>query len=271
VKIVCVGDCGIDHYLPGGEQLIGGITANVARHARDRFRAEDSVTIVSCLGNDEAAVRVRAAFARSGIDCLWQERRGLTPVQFIEVQPDGERRFVRYEAGVLPAFEFSAPQLTAIRTSDLLVAPVYVQIVDLYERLMAVPTNGLVAIDFADFLGHPDFTLLERHLGTIDIAFFGLSTAERAVIDRLAGLASTHETLIVVTLGAAGSVAFRHGDTWTRPAAPVTAVVDTTGAGDAYAAAFLAAYCGGTDVGEAMQAASRAAALVVGRPGSYSA
>jgi fructoselysine 6-kinase len=271
VKIVCVGDCGIDHYLPGGEQHIGGITANVARHARDRFRADDSVTIVSCLGNDEAAVRVRNAFAGSGIECRWQERPGLTPVQTIEVQPDGERRFVRYEAGVLAAFEFSGPQRAAIRASDLLVAPVYVQIVDLFERLMAVPTRGRVAIDFADFLGHPDLTLLERHLGSIDIAFFGLSTAARPIIDRLGALASSHDTLFVITLGAAGSVAFQHGARWECPATPVKAVVDTTGAGDAYAAAFLAAYCAGAGVGEAMQTASRAAALVVGRSGSYPA
>jgi len=271
MKVICVGDCGIDHYLPGDELHVGGITANVARHIRDQLPEEDTVIVVSCLGNDRGADLVRAAFQNTGIDCLWQTDEGATPVQHIEIQPDGERRFVGYEAGVLAGFRFSDRQREAIRTSDVLLAPVYAQIVDLYDRLMTEPAGGLVCIDFADFLDHPDFDLLERHLAGIDIAFFGLSADLSTAIDRLASLARRHDKLFVVTLGAAGSLAFRGAETHRCQAEPVAEVIDTTGAGDAYAAAFMARYCADADIPAAMHNASRLAAEVVARAGSYPA
>jgi sugar/nucleoside kinase (ribokinase family) len=61
MKVVCVGDCGVDHYLPSGEQRFGGITANFARHARKEFRADDEIHIVSCIGDDDGV----AIFRRS--------------------------------------------------------------------------------------------------------------------------------------------------------------------------------------------------------------
>jgi len=55
MDVVCVGDCGIDHYLPSDKLYFGGITANVARHAHDCFPAKDRIRIVSCVGDDRGA------------------------------------------------------------------------------------------------------------------------------------------------------------------------------------------------------------------------
>jgi sugar/nucleoside kinase (ribokinase family) len=271
MNIVCVGDCGIDCYLPSGEKHIGGITANVSRHARDQFPTTDEVVVVSCLGDDQDAERVRTAFRGTSIECLWASRPGATPVQYIEVQPDGERRFVGYEAGVLPDLEFTQAQRAAIRSSDLLIAPVYEQIVDLFNRLMAVGTRGKVAIDFADFLEHPDFGLVEAHADRIDVAFFGLSPDRSAEIERIAGLARACNGLFVVTLGAAGSIAFDREFAHECPIERTGVVVDTTGAGDAYAATFLAHYVHGADIPESMRQAARIAARVVAGSGGYPA
>ena len=271
MKIVCVGDCGIDHYLPSNEKTVGGITANVARHARVQFPDSDEIVLVSCLGDDEGAARVHDAFDGADIVCLWSTLAGSAPVQYIEVLPDGERRFVRYEAGVLADFSFDAAQREAIESSDLMIAPVYLQIVGLYADLMAVRTHGLVAIDFADFLEHPDFSLLEDHIDNIDIGFFGLSPDKSAEINRIASLATDYDKLLVVTLGKAGSVAFHGIRQVEQPAVPLERIVDTTGAGDAYAAGFLSRYCHGRPVEEAMAHAAQVAASVVSGPGSYPA
>ncbi|MCY7339076.1 MAG: adenosine kinase [Sphingomonas bacterium] len=56
----------------------------------------------------------------------------------------------------------------------------------------------------------------------------------------LTDLAAKVDTL-VVTRGAEGATAISHGERITIPAAPVTKVIDTTGAGDLFAAGFLAA------------------------------
>lgn len=268
MDVLCVGDCGVDHYLPSNERFFGGITANVARHARRLFPADDVIRIVSCIGDDDGATIVNAGLAKSGIDCHMSRLPGRTPVQYIEVQSDGEKKFVRYDEGVLRDFRFDPSQILLIADSDLMVAPVYLQIVGLFDTLMSIETRGLVAIDFADFLQHPDFSLLERYIERIDIGFFGLTPDDSDAIERIAALAAQHDKLFVVTLGAHGSRAFAGSQQFGCAAMSVSQVVDTTGAGDAFAAAFLACYCHGGGVSAALQAGAKAAATVIGVRGS---
>jgi sugar/nucleoside kinase (ribokinase family) len=78
--------------------------------------------------------------------------------------------------------------------------------------------------------------------------------------------------LLVVKRGAAGAeAATRHGDYWTASAKPA-AVLDTTGAGDAFLAAFLASYIKGASVpiclARGVEAGSKATEFFGGRPGS---
>ena len=267
MKIVCVGDCGIDLYQPSGERRVGGITANFARHARDLFPSEDSVQIVSCVGNDEGGDVVLGVLRNTAIDCDIERLDGMTPTQWIEVQPDGERFFTRYDPGVLAAFSFDDDRRKIIGDSDLLVAPVYLQIVGVFDSLMSIETNGLVAIDFADFLEHPDYELLKRHLDPIDIGFFGLRPDEN--LEPLQAIAKEAGKLFIVTLGEAGSVALSAGDRIDCPADVVASVVDTTGAGDAFAAGFLSQFCHGGDVASSMACGASVAARVVSQHGAY--
>ena len=267
MRVVCVGDCGIDRYVPTGKHFVGGITANFARHARSVFTPEDEIVIVSPLGNDAEAAVVRSALESTDIDCRFSELDGSTPVQYINVRDDGEKEFLRYDEGVLRDFELQADEIEAIASSDLLVAPVFLQIVELFEGLMQIRTNAKTCVDFADFAEHPDFALLERHLDRINVGFFGLTESDGEIIERLAALARARDRLIVVTLGAGGSLAFHGERRFRQDAVPVGRVVDTTGAGDAYAAAFLGRFCHGGNIAEAMTAGAAQAAAVVQRPG----
>ena len=72
----------------------------------------------------------------------------------------------------------------------------------------------------------------------------------------------------VVTLGARGSLALIGGQTF-RAAAPAITPVDTTGAGDAYIAGFLAARLNGASVPKAMAAGHTCAAACCGHPGGF--
>ena len=268
MNVVCVGDCGVDVYLPSGERRFGGITANFARHARREFRADDEIHIVSCIGDDDGAEFVRSSLAATDIECHLSAIPGTTPTQYIEIEPDGEKNFVRYDAGVLNDFVFSQEQREIIAGSDLLVAPVYLQIVDLFSELLSIETRGLTAIDFADFLEHPNFALLEDNIDKVDVGFFGLSVDDAALIERIASMAAEHDKLFVITLGADGSRAFHGAEEYRCKAVPVSEVVDTTGAGDAYAAGFLSRYCHGADVETSMRRGAELAATVVAKIGA---
>ncbi len=269
MNVVCVGDCGVDHYSPSGERHFGGITANFARHARNQFSENDQIHIVSCVGSDEGADLVLSSLENSGIACHIERLPGATPVQYIEIEPNGEKLFVRYDEGVLKRYSFGPDERSIIARSDLLVAPVFLQIVDLFDNLMNIETAGLTAVDFADFHLDPNFALLQRYIDRIDIGFFGLSADDESTIVRVAEFAERFEKLFVVTLGAHGSRVYRHGQRFDCPSVDVDRVVDTTGAGDAYAAGFLAAYCHGNGVEKAMSKGARIAAKVVGHCGSY--
>jgi fructoselysine 6-kinase len=268
MKVVCAGDCGVDRYLPSGDEYFGGITANFARHAKQQFHEDDHITIISAVGNDSGAELVLSSLEDSGIQCRISRLVGATPVQFIEIKPDGEKSFVRYEEGVLRDFQFGDDDKRIIAGCDLLVAPVYLQIVGLFDELMSIDTAGTTAVDFADFVQHPDFDLLERHIDSIDIGFFGLSVNDTGTIEHVAELASQHRKLFVVTLGADGSRAYSGEGQVDCAAVAVDRVVDTTGAGDAYAAAFLDRYCHGSGIEDAMIAGAELAADVIQRPGT---
>jgi len=85
--------------------------------------------------------------------------------------------------------------------------------------------------------------------------------------DCLGALSSKVRTL-VVTRGAAGAVAVENGERAEIRAARVERVVDTTGAGDLFAAGFLAGRCRGRDLKASLETGALAAAEVISHFGA---
>jgi sugar/nucleoside kinase (ribokinase family) len=79
-------------------------------------------------------------------------------------------------------------------------------------------------------------------------------------------LAARHR-VVALSLGADGALWAEAGEVVHRPARPA-AVVDTTGAGDAFTAGLLAAWLAGAGPADALDAGLARAAVVVGRPGA---
>ncbi|OLZ68400.1 sugar kinase [Streptomyces amritsarensis] len=92
---------------------------------------------------------------------------------------------------------------------------------------------------------------------------------EGAGAARAAAALSRRVPLVVVTLGPAGALVAERGRITAEVAAadPAEAVVDSTGAGDAFTGAFLAARLDGADPPDAARAGCRAAAQAITRPG----
>jgi sugar/nucleoside kinase (ribokinase family) len=117
------------------------------------------------------------------------------------------------------------------------------------EGVLGMIEGGMVDVLFAN----EDEALLLASAGDLDGA-----------LAKLSSLVST----LVVTRGAAGALAIERGNQVQINAVPVDKVVDTTGAGDLFAAGFLAARCRARPLDRCLEAGAQAAAEVISHFGA---
>ncbi len=270
MRITGVGDCGVDRYVNRGFDRPGGITLNFAVNAKRLFPASDQVGVVTALGTDPEAGLVRRALGAFALDSCISTIEGATSIQYIDRQASGEKIFVRYEEGILGAYRIGAREREVIAASDVLMAVVYSQVEGFFHSVMESPSPGLRAVDFTDLAGVTGGVgIVERYLECFHVGFFGLSWADASMIDHLERLARIRGRILVVTLGAEGSMALGGRERIECAAVPVPRVVDTTGAGDAFAAGFLREYCESRRISNSLAAGAREAAVVVQRVGAF--
>jgi sugar/nucleoside kinase (ribokinase family) len=82
-------------------------------------------------------------------------------------------------------------------------------------------------------------------------------------LDECVAMLSRHVTTVVITRGAQGAIAVGNGERAETAAAPVERIVDTTGAGDLFAAGFLAGRCRGRPLKDCLEIGSIAAAEII--------
>jgi sugar/nucleoside kinase (ribokinase family) len=108
--------------------------------------------------------------------------------------------------------------------------------------------------------------------GCIDLLFMNdhealQLTGTRDLGEALATLTDKVSTL-VITRGERGALGLKDGLRVEIPAAPVARVVDTTGAGDLFAAGFLTAHCLGHDLRKCLSTGAIAAAEIISHFGA---
>lgn len=117
----------------------------------------------------------------------------------------------------------------------------------------------------ADFLD-----LIDK--GLIDILFSNeaeiQSLAQVDDFDAAVAKIAPRVPLLIATRSEQGAVAVQDGRRFTAPAAPVAQVIDTTGAGDLFAAGFLTAHVEGKPVEECLKLGAMAAAEVISHYGA---
>ncbi len=102
-----------------------------------------------------------------------------------------------------------------------------------------------------------------------DLDFVFINEAEAKALRLYPSPDVLPKTALVVTLGEKGSMIFARGRRLKVGAFPVENVVDTTGAGDVYAAAFLTRYLETGDLVESAKFASAAGAIAVTTAGGF--
>ncbi|SIS91936.1 sugar kinase [Insolitispirillum peregrinum] len=289
-RIAALGECMLElRQGPGGLVLgFGGDTLNTAVYMARLGAAVDYVT---ALGDDGHSAQMVAAWQAEGVGCQHVLRLpGRVPgLYMIETDPTGERRFL-YWRDSAPARElFTLPQTPALQQALMSCPMLFLSGISLAiwgeqgrAQLFAFldryrQAGGRVAFDtnwrprlWADrtqaqaayqaMLQRTDLALP----GEEDLsALYGDQGAE-AVMARVAAFGISE---IVLKLAQPGCLVRWGGQQVAVPAVSGVQVVDTTAAGDSFAAGYLAAR---RTVGPADAAAvgARLAAVVVAHPGA---
>jgi 2-dehydro-3-deoxygluconokinase len=270
--------------LPGGllQRGWGGDTLNTAVYLA---RLGANVDYVTALGDDPWSSEMLAGWAAEGIGTsLVQRLPGCLPgLYVIQTDPSGERRFLywRDSAAARLLFDHLDPRtLTAFDVFYL--SGITLSILDdagravLLQALTEARARGARVVFDTNFRprGWPDPALARRlydHLfgladlvlaSSEDLCLLHGSNGEAALL-RHAG-----ETEIVLKLDQPASRVFHAGTEHAVQAPPVACVVDTTAAGDSFAAAYLAARLGGAAPEDAARAGHILAGAVVQHSGA---
>jgi sugar/nucleoside kinase (ribokinase family) len=251
----------------------GGSAANVAAHAA----ARTPTRFIGRVGDDGAGRTLEAALAASGVDVRVQ-RDGRTGAVVLIVAPDGERTMFPDRAAAAELHGVDPGWLDGITwlhvpTYGLEHEPMRGEV----RRLvgLARERGARVSID-ASSTGLLDGLGVERVLGWYDdlrpdVLFANENEAQLLGVAGGGPVAASVARRLVVKHGPQPTEVFDDGERVARvPVAPVAGVRDLTGAGDAFAAGYVAASIGGADATEACLAGHDAAASVLTAPGAGS-
>jgi sugar/nucleoside kinase (ribokinase family) len=255
----------------------GGLVANTACAAA---RLEVKSAWAGKVGLDEGGELIQQAFRDFGVDTSLVEFDDQAASDFtvILLEPSGERTIL--VAPVMPIPPPISTQSLAIAVQARLVYTVPHDPAWLLPIFDAVHANGgQAAVDLEGSAPTQGAKLLSD-LCACDIVFTnsrGLALAvsetgadldnEERILTRAIRLVELGVKLVCVTLGRRGAWAFTPQEKVFSPAFSVP-VVDTTGAGDCFHAAFLKAYLEGQTLAGALRFANAAAALSIQKVGA---
>ncbi|NPV74976.1 MAG: carbohydrate kinase family protein [Anaerolineae bacterium] len=254
--VICVGDVALDDYyslahLPGPDEkvhvqftgrAIGGTTCNTAR-ALKSLGAD--VLFLTKIGEDENGQYIQGAFSRLGLSARYLKT-SRTPIAQILVAKGGEKAILlhgfddahRWDAVELAEFMAPAPAKAVFSTLSL---PMREALTQFGAELVISLEPAILEWDawaFGWATSYAHTIILDRHAFRM---LFNQEATEESLSGAFDGLKNQPQRLIV-TLGSKGSLAVsRQPRAVYACAAFAVPVVDTTGAGDIFNAAYLAA------------------------------
>lgn len=252
-----------DHY----EALPGGKGANQALAAA---RNAARTSMVGAIGSDGLEAVSLRQLSADGVDVsAVKTRDGASGLAMIAVDAKGENQIVVVSGANASAAASDVPLLA---TSDALVTQNEISWSQTAAAHAAAKQTGSTVIHNAA----PAHALNRAELANIDILVVNeheLTMAAPASADASDGekansLLGLGVGAVVLTLGAEGACLYRAGADPISVAAVPTAVVDTTGAGDAFVGALAAAIAAGEDLAAGVATANAYAARVCGVMGA---
>lgn len=294
VRIASIGECMLELSHTGEQSLAlraAGDTFNTAVYLA-REAPEAAVAYVTVLGSDPYSDYLLRAMSDEGLDTSLVHRvqDRLPGAYFVKVDGGGERSFFYYRSAAAARLLFATPDTDALvdalaRYDVLYLSGITLAILEApsRQRLLDVvratrEAGGRIAFDpnyrsalWPDAAAAVD--AMEPFLACTDFAFPGLDDERqlRGQADPGGIIGSFHDlgvTEVVLKQGVAGAIVSVAGRQCLVRARTPRQVVDTTAAGDAFNAAYLAARLRGSAPEEAADRGALLAAEVVGSPGA---
>jgi sugar/nucleoside kinase (ribokinase family) len=243
-------------FARGHRHVLGGTSAGKAAHLRE---LGVDVELHTVLGTDAPATDIEQALRRASVPLVATYVDGPSEQHLNLMDPRGGRVSLYLD---VPQVDVGA---TAAATQSVRTAAggARAVVLDLSATSRAaidevVATGVPIWTDLHDYDGRSGF-----HAPFADAASFVFMNGDKAssVHELVRACVARGAQVAVCTLGADGALAVdARGEEHTVPAEPVSAVVDTNGAGDGFMAGYLAAHLDGGDVRACLAAGARQAA-----------
>jgi len=248
------------------ERRRGGSAANVAAAAA---MAGARVRFIGCVGDDEAGSRLAGELEAVGVDVRLQ-RRGHTGAVVVLVGPDGERTMLPDRAAATSLADVDVDWLDGVTwlhvpSYSLLSEPIGNTVTTMIAGLRR--RRGGLSIDVSSVAAVEEYGVARYRelLAALvpDVVFANEPEARLLPADL--------DAVTVVKHGPRPVEVRRAGETFTVDVPSPSAIGDTTGAGDAFAAGFLVATIAGGEARAAVAAGVESAGRVLQPRGSSAA
>lgn len=250
----------------------GGSAANVAALA---VEAGGQSRFVGQVGDDQLGLLLTSQLEAAGVDVM-VEQQGRTGTVVILVDRSAERTMLP-DRGAATELDYVGDEALDgvgwlhVPGYSLIVEPLGATTRELIERAhrRSIPVSvDASSTGLVEAFGTKRFVQLLEQLHP-QVLF--CNRDEAALLDLGPGRPARRVGLTVLKAGAGSTMLISaDGSTEVVPVDTVNAVIDTTGAGDAFAAGYLVASLGNKTPLEAVQAAHRLAATVLSQPGAAS-
>ena len=290
-QIVCLGEPMVEFVAVGGagqgpdEVYVPGIGGDVSNTAIAAARQGAATGILTALGDDAFAGKIRQAWAREGIDARHVAADPEAPTGIYFVHPhESERHFTycragsaaaRYTADALPAAYIAGARVLHVSAISQAISPTAR---DTVLAAIAIARKAGVAVSYDTNLRLKLWPLdeardtIHRAMSQADIAFPSLDDARALtglhepdrILDFYLDLGAR---IVALKCGSDGAVIATREERRAIPPVPVTAV-DSTGAGDAFAGGFLAHWL---ETGDPFAAGSYASAVAAATVAGFGA
>jgi 2-dehydro-3-deoxygluconokinase len=292
-KICFMGECMVELRPVEPQKLNQSFAGDVYNSAVYLKRCFDDVSasMLTAVGSDRLSNEMMAQFKQDGLDTsyVFQHETRSTGLYLIETDDTGERSFTywRSESAAKQIMSFiTKAQTEALSDLDQFVfSGISIAIIEAGDRdafwqfLTTLKSKGVqivfdpnyrarlwkneseAVINFDRAFALCDVTLA----GVEDLtSLYGVHTSEEVL-----QLCQKHDiSEIIVKDGASSVISFFDNERVEHAITPVTKVVDTTSAGDAFNGAYLGARLSGSTICEAISLAAKAAGIVIQHPGA---
>jgi fructoselysine 6-kinase len=249
-SLIGVGDNTVDTYIHQGMRYPGGNAVNVAVLAQ---RHGHPSAYLGYMGNDRNGQLILSSLQEEGLDVshckVLNEQNGFSEVNLV----DGERVFGEGTHGASAKIKLEAEDYTYIRQFDIVHTSAYSHL----ESCLVDLKKAAHCLSF-DFSDRKDPKYIQAVLPYLDVAL--LSRPDFPEKEQwMREIFVQGPRLVLVTCGAKGAWVYDGHALFHQEVIPVN-VVDTLGAGDAFAARFLVEVISGTPLQKSMQLAAQSAA-----------